>query len=230
MYPRSFNASPAFSSARPSTAARRPAANSAAFSLQFLSALHMQRAPLAEFSTFTGRSLNQNCIPNSFNRSRSLSEISRIQNGSNLSRPSTSVTLTPSANENRSVLAPDHSAADHPQAISEFAPSAKTYRNQSMHIIERNFRGTMRLRSVAIRMISPRNRRVLAPFVTAIVCASSNAAVPQHLNLVQLKIFQDAPPLHLHHFPLVCMKFMNCQIFFQRIIDSVKPRCPSPEK
>ena len=100
-----------------------------------------------------------------------------------------------------------------------------------MHIIERNFRGTVWLRS-------SRNQNHFAtkPPRTAVIGNDNRVRILKRrpslhvLNLVQLQIFQDASPLHLHHFPLVVHEIVNGQIFLQRIIDPIKPALPQPGK
>ena len=121
-------------------------------------------APLAEFSTFTGRSLNQNSIPNSFSRSRSRSEISVSRNGSNLSRPSTKVTFTPNAMK---IEAYSHPITPPPITASDFG-----IRSIRKNVSESNVctsskeisDGRCGFDPVAIKIISPRNFRVLMAF------------------------------------------------------------------
>src|SRR6266481_202168 len=235
MYPRSFSASPAFSSASPSTAARLPAANSAASVSSFLPLFMCRVAPLAEFSTFTGRSLNQNSIPSCFSRSRSRSEISVSRNGSNLSRPSTSVTFTPNAMKIEAYSHPINSATNHRQRFRNSLHLQKRVGIKCVHIIERNFRGTMRLRSCRNQNYVPMQlsfrsiHRRSASYGDRVPICKYRLSL-HILNFVLLQIFQDAPPLHLHHFPLVMHKIMDRQIFFQRIVNSIEPALPQPGK
>src|SRR5882724_1175586 len=199
--------------------------------LQFFPALHVQRGAARRVFHFHGTLVEPEVHSQFFQAVAQPVRNLRIQKWQQLVAPIHQRHLHPQRHENRAILTPNHAAANHRQRFRNSLHLQKRIGIERVHIIERNFRGTMWFRSC-------RNQNHFTTQLsrTRSVCYHHRVSVfkrrpPLHvLNLVQLQIFQDAPPLHLHHFPLVVHEVVNSQIFLQRIIDPVESTLPEPGK
>src|SRR6266849_4213177 len=118
-------ARPVFSSARPSTAARRPAAKRAASVSRVLPLFIVKRTPLAEFSVLTGRSLNKKW-------EKTIAPVNESDVNSECLKDG-------------GILAANDAAADDRQAFGNAVHLKKGVGVKSVNVVEGNLRRTMRL-------------------------------------------------------------------------------------
>src|SRR5713101_823577 len=125
--------------------------------------------------------------------------------------------------ENGSVFATDHAAADDGEAFRNAVHLEKSVGIESMNIVEGDLRGAVGLRPGGDEddfTLQP--ARAVGALDDQGVGIFERGLAADEFDVMEGKIFQDAPALHFDNLALVMHEVVHREVFLQRVIDAVE--------